>query len=66
MLQDFVEGEARDLPPESFSRFMGDVYERVKTMCSKAGGDQNNNRRLGGLIAMDELIDGKVGNKGGL
>jgi hypothetical protein len=31
-LRDYVEGEARDLPPEAFSKLMGELHHRVQYM----------------------------------
>ncbi|GAX78992.1 hypothetical protein CEUSTIGMA_g6432.t1 [Chlamydomonas eustigma] len=57
-LQDYVESEARDLSAEAFGRFMHDLYNRIALMVAKGNEVQ---RRLGGLYAIDELIDVKTG-----
>uniref|UniRef100_A0A7R9YR22 Serine/threonine-protein kinase TOR n=1 Tax=Chlamydomonas euryale TaxID=1486919 RepID=A0A7R9YR22_9CHLO len=56
-LLEYVEAEARDLSSEAFARFMHEVYMRIGLMLNK----QNDvYRRLGGVIAIDELIDVKT------
>ncbi|BDA44527.1 Serine/threonine-protein kinase TOR [Coccomyxa sp. Obi] len=55
-LQDYVECEARDLSGEPFTRFMNQIYKRIYALISS--NDQN--ERLGGVLAIDELIDVKL------
>ena len=49
----FVEAEMRDLSSEAFGRFMDEVYAKVFAMVSSA----NPYERLGGVRAIDELVD---------
>nr|ABB13529.1 target of rapamycin kinase [Chlamydomonas reinhardtii] len=56
-LLEYIEAEARDLSVEAFGRLMTDVYQRIGNMLLK-GNDIT--RRMGGVLAIDELIDVKL------
>ncbi|GIL44136.1 hypothetical protein Vafri_1666 [Volvox africanus] len=56
-LLDYIEAEARDLSLEAFGRLMSDVYTRIGGMLFK-GNDIT--RRMGGVLAVDELTDVKL------
>ncbi|KAG2481849.1 hypothetical protein HYH03_019185, partial [Edaphochlamys debaryana] len=56
-LLEYIEAEARDLSAEAFSRFIADVYQRIGSMLFK-GNDIT--RRMGGVLAIDELTDVKL------
>ncbi|MEW5302322.1 MAG: hypothetical protein WDW36_005122 [Sanguina aurantia] len=57
-LLDYVDSEARDLSPDAFSRFMVDLYSKIAALISKSN---DVIRRLGGVLAIDDLIDVKTG-----
>ncbi|GIL87381.1 hypothetical protein Vretimale_1690 [Volvox reticuliferus] len=56
-LLEYIEAEARDLSLEAFGRLMSDVYTRIGGMLFK-GNDIA--RRMGGVLAIDELTDVKL------
>ncbi|GLC61314.1 hypothetical protein PLESTB_001742500 [Pleodorina starrii] len=56
-LLEYIEAEARDLSLEAFGRLMSDVYQRIGSMLFK-GNDIA--RRMGGVLAIDELTDVKL------
>ncbi|MEW5308376.1 MAG: hypothetical protein WDW38_000344 [Sanguina aurantia] len=56
-LLDYVDSEARDLSPDAFSRFMVDLYSKIAALISKSN---DVIRRLGGVLAIDDLIDVKA------
>ncbi|EFJ44271.1 target of rapamycin, growth-regulatory PI3K-like protein kinase [Volvox carteri f. nagariensis] len=56
-LLEYVEAEARDLSLEAFGRLMSDLYTRIASMLFK-GNDIT--RRMGGVLAIDELTDVKL------
>ncbi|KAJ9515566.1 hypothetical protein QJQ45_021673 [Haematococcus lacustris] len=56
-LREYVDAEGRDLGAEAYGKFNRDVYKRVDAML-RAGNEAS--RRLGGVLAIDELIDVRV------
>eukprot|EP00854_Cymbomonas_tetramitiformis_P013611 gene13611-16092_t len=52
-----VEAEARDLSGENFTRFMNELYNRIFSMVNSSNPDE----KLGGIYAIDELIDVQLG-----
>lgn len=57
-LKEYVEAESRDLSAEAFAKFMGDVYNRITDMLNR---NNDVSKRLGGIYAIDDLIDAKIG-----
>ena len=60
-LREHVEAEARDKPPESFARYMRDLYGRILRLVNSP----DLRRRLGGVYAIDQLTDVKMGENVG-
>eukprot|EP00898_Chlorokybus_atmophyticus_P008681 jgi/Chlat1/8814/Chrsp90S08148 len=58
-LRDYVESEARDFTGEAFTRFMSDVYDRIYRLINS----HDRAEKLGGVLAIDELIDIKLGEE---
>jgi FKBP12-rapamycin complex-associated protein len=53
----YCEAEARDLSPEAFARLMAGVYVRIGGAVARGSPAH---RRLGAVLAIDELIDMRV------
>ena len=56
-LREHVEAEARDKTQEQFARYMRDLYGRIVRLVN--AGDVR--KRLGGVYAIDQLTDAKLG-----
>ena len=60
-LREHVEAELRDKPQESFARYMRDLYGRILRLVNSP----DVRRRLGGVYAIDQLTDVKMGENVG-
>ena len=60
-LREHVEAEARDKPQESFARYMRDLYGRILRLINSP----DLRHRLGGVYAIDQLTDVKMGENVG-
>uniref|UniRef100_A0A7S3R516 Serine/threonine-protein kinase TOR n=1 Tax=Dunaliella tertiolecta TaxID=3047 RepID=A0A7S3R516_DUNTE len=56
-LLQYIDAEARNLSSETFSKFIQDINRRVEALLRK---EQDVLKRLGGVLAIDELIDIKT------
>ncbi|KAF5842966.1 armadillo-type protein [Dunaliella salina] len=56
-LLQYIDAEARTLSSETFSKFIQDINRRVEALLRK---EQDIQKRLGGVLAIDELIDVKT------
>ena len=60
-LREHVEAEARNKPQEAFARYMRDLYRRILRLINSP----DLRYRLGGVYAIDQLTDAKLGENVG-
>ena len=60
-LREHVEAEARNKPTEAFARYMRDLYRRILRLINSP----DLRHRLGGVYAIDQLTDAKLGENVG-